>query len=509
MKRENQRFLAFILVFTLIFSTLVYGLDENLISSDSEAEEYTVLDETANEEDEIQAEENEDQALQSEEDEILQAEENEDQALQSEDQILQNDENETPAEEDKEDDSEQGISLLSAEADEPMPIASSLNPLYEIGDAIDFGTENLNITVMQKLTGDGTYVQGSSTNSNYQTPSGETISCRIVFKVEPAVTGNITVKSNAASGKQGYILKDTGTDGTYDILLYDDKSPATMVGFLEAGSIYYICYKGTNAKISEITFEPGNEPITESESETETTTEEETNIENINDIARTAPSKASDGKKHTIWVLGDSTACYYGADSGYSIPRNGFGMALGDDSANGYEAQYKIFDNPNIEVKNLAISGISSLSFLSNANYKTLTENWQEGDYLILAFGHNDQKEEPARFTNASKGAEGYNWTGQFAYSLYSNYILPAVKKGVTPILATSIVRRSTSANGPSGSNVHDLTSKGFGDYRQTVIDLGKKFNLSVLDNTYYTYSECIALGAGADEIMRLRLTEA
>ncbi|MCC8097319.1 MAG: dockerin type I domain-containing protein, partial [Eubacterium sp.] len=67
----------------------------------------------------------------------------------------------------------------------------------------------------------------------------------------------------------------------------------------------------------------------------------------------------------------------------------------------------------------------------------------------------------------------------------------------VTPILATPIIRRSTSASGPSGSNVHDCSSSGIGDYRQTLIDLGTKFGLSVIDNTYNTYMECITLGAG------------
>ena len=41
---------------------------------------------------------------------------------------------------------------------------------------------------------------------------------------------------------------------------------------------------------------------------------------------------------------------------------------------------------------NLALSGRSSLDFLSEANYATLKNSIKAGDYLLIGFGHNDEK---------------------------------------------------------------------------------------------------------------------
>lgn len=195
----------------------------------------------------------------------------------------------------------------------------------------------------------------------------------------------------------------------------------------------------------------------------------------------------------TLYLLGDSTGSpytssdYYKNGGNYLEMRNGFGMAFST-----------YFDQNKINLVNYAISGISSKSFTSNDYYKDLLSNWKEGDYVIIAFGHNDEKnEDEARFTNASMGAEGINTEGQFANSLYESYIKPAQEAGVNVILATPIVRRNRASDEITGSNVHDLTEKGFGDYSQTIRDLAKKLDVACIDNTQMTYNEYAALGKG------------
>ncbi|MCD8158934.1 MAG: hypothetical protein LUD77_08580 [Clostridiales bacterium] len=378
--------------------------------------------------------------------------------------------------------------------------ADLLNSSYAEGEEIDYGLTGITVYAATALTlgndSTGDYLRSSLSNVAYADTSGNTISTRLLFKVTPTVTGDITVTSGA-TGKTGYVLEETDTEGVFEVTSTTD-SADTIIGFLTAGKTYYIAYSGTNPKVYSFAYVEGSEAATTTEGTTETTTEAYTvDLTDINDVDRATPGTATDGSSHTLWIVGDSTGCYYNETSRI-INRNGFGMALGDDAANCYTAEYKIFDNENLEVRNLAVSGRSSLDYLTDSYYTTLTSGWKEGDYLIIAFGHNDEKNtDTARFTDASLGAEGWNTSNQFAYSLYANYILPAVQAGVTPILATPIIRRSTSASGPSGSNVHDCTSSGIGDYRQTIIDLGTKFGLSVIDNTYNTYMECITLGTG------------
>ncbi|MCD7904163.1 MAG: hypothetical protein LUG24_00965 [Clostridiales bacterium] len=387
---------------------------------------------------------------------------------------------------------------------EEIVSADLLAESYAAGDTVDYGISELTITAAQALSGNGTYLATTGVNTPFTDADGASYSgFRLALQIVPSVTGNITVtlSSALASGKKAYIVKYVSGDSsemTGEIVSYVEEGATSILGFIEAGNTYYFALGGTNQKFTDITFVEGSEAATTTEGTTETTTEAEVvDLVDINDLDRATPGTASDGGSHTLWIVGDSTGCYYNETSRI-INRVGFGMALGDDTSHSYTAEYKIFDNENLEVRNLAVSGRSSLDYLTDTYYTTLTSGWKEGDYLIIAFGHNDEKNtDSTRFTDASLGADGWNTTGQFAYSLYANYILPAVQAGVTPILATPIVRRSTSSSGPSGSNVHNCTSSGIGDYRQTIIDLGTKFGLSVIDNTYNTYMEHIALGAG------------
>ncbi|MCD8089404.1 MAG: hypothetical protein LUD81_02065 [Clostridiales bacterium] len=201
-----------------------------------------------------------------------------------------------------------------------------------------------------------------------------------------------------------------------------------------------------------------------------------------------------DSSLPTLYLIGDSTGSpysvsdYYKNGGNYLVMRNGFGMAFDN-----------YFNTGKINLVNYAVSGISSKSFTGNANYASLTGSWKKGDYLIIAFGHNDEKDsDEARFTNASMGADGIDTEGQFANSLYVNYIKPARDAGVNVILATPIIRRSRTSDVVFGSDIHDLTEKGFGNYSETIRELAEKLDLPYIDNTQMTYNEYISLGRGS-----------
>ncbi len=195
----------------------------------------------------------------------------------------------------------------------------------------------------------------------------------------------------------------------------------------------------------------------------------------------------------TIYVVGDSTVCSF--NDAYYLPRYGYGTQLEnylDDSAT---------------VVNLALSGRSSYSFLSEANYTTLTSSIGEGDYLIIGFGHNDQKNEFERYTNPNLPYTDSttlfnNRPASFQYTLYNYYIKMALDKGATPILCTPIVRLSSS-NDYTGANGHitsdsattDGTPCPGGDYAQAIRTLGAAVDVTVIDLTQMTKDDYTQLG--------------
>ncbi|MBQ8940651.1 MAG: hypothetical protein IJ062_02360 [Firmicutes bacterium] len=184
--------------------------------------------------------------------------------------------------------------------------------------------------------------------------------------------------------------------------------------------------------------------------------------------------------KTNVYVLGDSTGCDYSADmdTTYYYKRVGFGTRLGD------------YLTDDATVVNLAMSGRSSKSFTSESYYTTYKNSVSKGDYVIIAFGHNDEKaEDPTRYTEPVGDKDT---AGSFKNSLYVNYIQPALAAGATPILATPVVRRTTSGTW-SDSQLHKANG---GDYAQAVRDLGKELGLTVIDNTQMTKDLYDSIGA-------------
>ena len=175
---------------------------------------------------------------------------------------------------------------------------------------------------------------------------------------------------------------------------------------------------------------------------------------------------------NTLWVIGDSTLSSF--KDKYYYPRYGYGTMLD-----------KYLDE-NITVKNIALSGRSSKSFTTEPEYKELIAGMGEGDFLIIGFGHNDEKTEKDRYTDANGHIDE---DGSFAHSLYANYIKPAQEAGCMTILCTPIVRRTASGTWTS-QELHVTEAAGAfpgGDYPQAIRKLGEKLGLPVVDMTEIT----------------------
>lgn len=177
-----------------------------------------------------------------------------------------------------------------------------------------------------------------------------------------------------------------------------------------------------------------------------------------------------------VYLVGDSTVCIYDDNYSQSYDRYGWGMKLAE--------QYK-----GISVENLALSGRSSRSFLSENNYQTLKNSLGKGDYLFIQFGHNDEKTDESKYPGLGTYT-GLDWStldntgkdsqGRYSYEyiLAAYYINLAKNKGAVPVLVTPITRRAS--DGQANYQQHT-------PYQQAMIQLAEMYNVPVIDMTAQT----------------------
>ncbi len=187
----------------------------------------------------------------------------------------------------------------------------------------------------------------------------------------------------------------------------------------------------------------------------------------------------NDGTQNTtVFLVGDSTVCNYDNEPSKYYPRNGYGMWFDD-----------FLKADKVTVKNLARSGRSSRSFITETQYQTLTSEIKTGDYLVIGFGHNDSKtDKPGLYTNPNSQVTDDD---SFKYYLYNYYVKVAIDAGATPILCTPIVRQSSSSD-YTGTKIHITSGSGDncyegGDYVKAIKELGQEFGITVIDLTTVT----------------------
>ena len=166
----------------------------------------------------------------------------------------------------------------------------------------------------------------------------------------------------------------------------------------------------------------------------------------------------------TIFIIGDSTAAKKDLSKG--SPERGWGMAL-----------QEYFDTTYIHVDNHAVNGRSSKSFIDEGRWDKVLSLIKPGDYVIIQFGHNDEKEQPARHTDPGS---------TFDYNL-AKYVRETREKGGIPIIMNPVVRRNFASKPPKNDDDEALRNTTFADGAKvaegdSLIDTHKQYAVAPRD---------------------------
>ena len=201
-------------------------------------------------------------------------------------------------------------------------------------------------------------------------------------------------------------------------------------------------------------------------------------------------------KTTTIFIIGDSTAANKDLSKG-KLER-GWGMAL------------QCFFDDNILVDNHAVNGRSSLSFINEGRWDKVLEKMKPGDYVIVQFGHNDEKAPADRHTDPGS---------TFDYNL-AKYVRETREHGGIPVLMNCVVRRNFFVEAPEVADDELLRTSTFKDgvkmvegdslidthglYRVAPRDVARRMNVHFVDANQITHDLEQGLGTEASKKLHM-----
>lgn len=119
----------------------------------------------------------------------------------------------------------------------------------------------------------------------------------------------------------------------------------------------------------------------------------------------------------TVHYIGDSTVA---RNNIHSYPQTGMSQGL------------SLYLKETVSIRSYAKNGRSTKSFLDEGRFGPVEAALQPGDFMLIQFGHNDEKDDPARHTDPDT---------TFTENLRL-FVNTARKKGAYPVLITPIARR-------------------------------------------------------------------
>lgn len=197
-------------------------------------------------------------------------------------------------------------------------------------------------------------------------------------------------------------------------------------------------------------------------------------------------------RHRTIFMVGDSTMA--NKDISGDKQERGWGMML-----------MNYFDD-NIIVDNHAVNGRSSKSFIDEGRWKKVLDKIMPGDYVIIQFGHNDEKKDSLRHTEP----------GTTFDDTLRKYVRETREKGGIPVLMNSVVRRnfSDSKTAVEDDDLRDNSSKNLkdgnvlidthGEYLISPYRVAKQMNVIFIDANKITHD--LEQGLGVDGSKKLHM---
>jgi lysophospholipase L1-like esterase len=156
-------------------------------------------------------------------------------------------------------------------------------------------------------------------------------------------------------------------------------------------------------------------------------------------------------KKIKVYLIGDSTMCKYEASR---APLTGWGMPFAN------------FFDSSVAIDNRARGGRSTRTFISEQLWQPIADSLQEGDYVLIQFGHNDEAKE-------EKYKDRYTPVPDYKNNLVK-FITEARAKKAIPVLITPVTRMRFDKEG----KIEETHAA----YSAAVWDIGKQYNVPVID---------------------------
>ena len=196
----------------------------------------------------------------------------------------------------------------------------------------------------------------------------------------------------------------------------------------------------------------------------------------------------------TVFMIGDSTMANKPLDK--------------ENQERGWGQMLPIYFEGPIKVDNHAVNGRSSKSFIDEGRWEKVREQIRPGDYVIIQFGHNDEK---------AKSPDRYTVPGSTFDANLKKFVNETREKGGTPILMNSIVRRNFPANGIAAAQTDDRQKtwkKGLenypaegdtlvdthGDYRIVPRNVAEEMGVAFVDMNALTHELVQGLGKDASK---------
>jgi DNA sulfur modification protein DndE len=167
--------------------------------------------------------------------------------------------------------------------------------------------------------------------------------------------------------------------------------------------------------------------------------------------------------KIRIFLIGDSTMANKPLEDN---PERGWGQMLPQ------------FFNDRVEINNHAKNGRSTKSFIDQGLWQAVLDSLKPGDYVMIQFGHNDQK-----VTDSTRYADPH---GAYKHNL-QRFVNESRERGAQPILITPVMRRRFDEQ----SQFYDV----HGDYSGVVREVAEQMQAPLIDLHQSSRELIVSLG--------------